>query len=176
MASADDEVTVDQTPTMDGFRWSPAPPFVPTVAGENGWCMRDAFCELFGWEPDSEEWHQFTVEGAAGHDLDRLAGHLSLTVYEVRGDWDRLVACMAHPGIALFVFPAYRMSHVVYVNDVRWLLLHWSTPGGPPTAQAELPSRPFGWPLGFQHLRRGPVLEAVIVDERQQPRSSASAT
>ena len=52
-------MTTGHRPTMDGFEWSPTTPFVPTEPGEDGWCGRDAFCELFGWEPDSDEWSRF---------------------------------------------------------------------------------------------------------------------
>ena len=50
------------TPAMARFEWSPAPGFVPTQAGEDGWCIRDAICQLFGWRPGLEEWLRF-IEG-----------------------------------------------------------------------------------------------------------------
>ena len=68
----------------------------------------------------------------------------------------------------MFAFPAYQMSHVVYVHDVQWLLHHW-THDGQPIGSGNRPLLSYGWPLGKQHMDRGPVLFAVIVDERQPP-------
>jgi hypothetical protein len=143
---------------------------VPTEPGEEGWCVRDAFCELFGWEPGSDEWPRF-IEASAGQDVPRLAEHLGLAVFEFPRDWHDLIGRSAHPGVALFAFPAYQKSHTVYVHDVQWLLHHWPTPAGQPAAPGERPLRKYGWPLGDQYLGRGPVLGAVILDECESPRA-----
>ncbi len=157
-------------PTMDGFVWSPAPPFVPTEPGEDGWCVRDAFCALFGWAPGSAERARFR-EGAAGQDVDRLARHLGLTVFNRPEDWDQLFRRAAHPGIGWFVFPAFRKAHTVYLPDVRPLLYHWATRNGLPSQETdEYPLWRYGWPLGHEHVVRGPELDAVLVDERRPPR------
>jgi hypothetical protein len=62
MSHHGDKLTIDETPTMAGFKWSATPPYVPTVPGEDGWCVRDAVSKLLGWERDSEEWSRF-IEG-----------------------------------------------------------------------------------------------------------------
>jgi hypothetical protein len=97
-------VSIVGEPTMDGFKWSPSAPYVPAEPGEDGWCVRDAFCELLRWTPGSAEWSRF-IEGPAGQDMPRLAGHLGLTVFEIPGDWNDLIERATHPGIALFEFP-----------------------------------------------------------------------
>jgi hypothetical protein len=63
-----------------------------------------------------------------------------------------------------------RHRHVVYVHDLRWLLHHWPTVGGLPARPEERPLWSFGWPLGQEHMLRGPVLGAVLIDEREPPR------
>jgi hypothetical protein len=151
---------------MAGFEWPETPPYVPTVPGENGWCVRDALCQLFGWEDGSEEWRRF-IEAPEGPDTPRLAEHLGLTVLLVPPDWTELDRRAAHPGVALFDFPNYKMSHVVYVPDVQWLLRYWPTPDGLPNGT---PPRNTGWPLGPEHMARRPVLRAVLIDEEQPPR------
>lgn len=77
---------------MDGFEWSPAAPYVATEPGEDGWCLRDAFCELLRWARGSAEWSRFTVEGTGGQDVSRLAEHLGLTVFDVPGDWNQPIS------------------------------------------------------------------------------------
>jgi len=91
------------------------------------------------------------------------------TVFELPRDWNNLIGRSAHPGIAVFGFPAYQ-SHTVYVHDVQWPLHHWPThrarrrqlPG-------DWPLRKYAWPLGDQYLDRGPVLGPVILYEREPP-------
>jgi len=141
-------LTIDRSPIMDGFEWSPTTPFVPTEPGEDGWCVRDAFCELLRWGPDSHEWSQ-VVEAPDWQDMPKLAEHLGLT---------------------FFGFPEYDKAHTLYVHDVRWLLHNWPTLGGPPAAPGERPVwKKYGWPLGDQYLDRGPVLGAVIINEHEPP-------
>ena len=108
----------NSTPTMAGFAWSGTPVYVPAEAGEDGWCMRDAVCKLFGWDVGSEEWSRF-IEGPQGKDTLRLVEHLGLTLFSIPEDWDELILRSAHPGVALFIFPTHQMSHVVYVPDVQ---------------------------------------------------------
>ena len=91
--------------------------------------MRDAVCQLFGWQPGSENWYQF-VEGPQGEDTARLAEHAGLTFLQVPQDWNELVARLDHPGAAIFDFHIYQKSHAVYVEDLRWLLHHWPTVDG----------------------------------------------
>lgn len=153
---------------MVGFAWSPTPDFAATIPGEDGWCVRDAFSQLFGWVPGSGNWKEFIRE-PKGTDLIRLALHLGLTVFEVGapGSWDQLSRRAAHPGVASFVFPRFGKSHSAYVPDVRWLPRYWPTTDGRPCRQ---PPCDTGWPLGPEHMARGPRLLAVLVDERRPPR------
>jgi hypothetical protein len=164
-------VTTDGAPTMVGFEWSETEAFVPTVPGENGWCVRDAICQLFGWSSDSDEWKKF-IEGPQGKDTDRLADHLGLTLFrvDVPQDFNQLITRLDHPGIAIFVFDEAEMSHVVYVPDLAWLTHHWPSIDGQPAKGEDRELRWYGWPLGPQHMARGPVLGAVLVDERLPPR------
>ena len=164
-------MTIDATPSMVGFDWHKTPGFVPTEEGEDGWCMRDAICQLFGWEPDSENGRLF-IEGPQGQDTPRLAEHLGLTEFQVPQDWNELIRRLAHPGAAIFDFHAYRKSHVVYVHDLRWLLHHWPEIDGQPARPGDRPLWSYGWPLGREHMLRGPVLGAVLIDERQPPRET----
>jgi hypothetical protein len=164
-------VAIAGEPTMEGFLWSPSPPYAPTEPAEDGWCLRNAMCELFRWAPDSPEWRRFDVEGPQGEDTRRLVEHLGLTLFDLSRDWNLLINHLNHPGVALFDFPAYLKSHVIYVHDMRWLVHHWPQPDGLPAQEtADRHLITYGWPLFPQHVRRGPVLRAVIVDERQSPR------
>lgn len=149
--------------TLEGFKWSPAKDYIDGD-GSDGWCMRDAFCQLFRWRPGSENWARF-IRWPRGLDTLRLAIHLGLTPFEVGPEyWTELYHRSAHPGVALFFFPTLGKSHIEYVSDVRWLLSYWPTPDGLPYRW--LP-RNTGWPLGPEHMKRRPVLGAVIVDQRQ---------
>src|ERR1700683_2742329 len=49
-------VTTSETATMADFEWSSTPGFVPMGPGEDGWCMRDAVCELVGRGVGAENW------------------------------------------------------------------------------------------------------------------------
>lgn len=159
----------DGEPTMDGFAWSPSPAYVPMEAGEDGWCMRDAVCRLFGWTPGSDEWLRF-IEGPQGQDTPRLAEHLGLIELQIPQDWNNLIGRLSHPGVAVFDFYAYQKSHVVYVPDLRWLLHHWPTVDGKPARSGDRQLWSFGWPLGPEHMARRPVLGAVLIHEREAPR------
>ena len=159
-------------PTMAGFKWSETEPFVSPVEGANGWCVRDAVCQFFGWERDSEEWNRF-IEGPQGEDVPRLAEHLGLTVFVVDAaapdQWNQLITRLAHPGIAMFDFDGDEMSHWVYVHDVTWLTHHWPEIDGQPAKPGSRWLKSYGWPLGPEHMERGPVLRAVLLDEDQPP-------
>lgn len=156
------------SPAMAGFEWSPTTPYLATEEGEDGWCMRDAVCQLFGWRPGSENWRRF-IEGPQGKDAPRLAEHVGLTEFQVPQDWNELIRRLAHPGVAVFDFHAYQKSHVVYVHDLRRLLHHWPACDGRPARPEDRPLWCYGWPLGREHMMRGPVLGAALIDERQPP-------
>jgi hypothetical protein len=163
-------VALGDGPTMEGFEWAPAELYVPTADDEDGWCVRDVLCQLFGWECDSDQWSRFVVEGIAWPETVRVAEHLGLTVFEFPADWNKLIDRSAHPGVGVFIFPTYKLSHVAYVPDVQWLLHHWPTPVGPPATPETRPLVWCGWPLGEQHVSRGPLLAAELVDEREERR------
>ena len=157
-------------PTMGGFNFKPPAPYVASEPGEDGWCLRDAVCELFRWPRYSPEWCRF-VEGPQGSDTLLLARHLGLTIFEFPHDWNDLITRTAHPGIAIFDFPAYRKSHAVYVYNVEALIHHWPKPLRPPARGDDRWVFWYGWPLEGKHLDRGPELGAVLVDERSSPHS-----
>lgn len=163
-------MTSNDTPTMAEFEWSPAPVYIPAGAGEDGWCMRDSVCQLFGWEPGSENWSRF-VEGPNGIDTPRLAEHVGLACLEILEDWNTLITRLDHPGVAIFDFYAYQKSHAIYVEDLRWLLHHWPTVDGVAAGPGDRRLFSLGWPLSLQHVVRGPVLGAVLIDERQPARA-----
>lgn len=154
---------------MEGFEWSPTAPYVSTVEGGDGWCLRDAVCRLLGWEPGSVDWLRF-IEGPHGKDTSRLAGHLGLAEFQVPQDWNDLIGRLDHPGMAVFGFHVYQKSHAVYVHDLRWLLHHWPASDGRPARSANRRLWRYGWPLRDVHMIRGPVLGEVLVDEQQSPR------
>ena len=155
-------------PTMVGFEWSPTLRYVSTEPGEDGWCMRDAVCQLFGWPPGSENWSAF-IEGVRGEDTPRLAEHLGLACFQIPQDWNELIQRLDHPGAAIFDFHVYQKSHVVYFAHLRWLLHHWSANDGLPARPGDRPLWRFGCPPGRVHMIRGPVLGVVLIHERQPP-------
>jgi hypothetical protein len=124
---------------------------------------------LFGWSLGSVEWLWF-IEGPQGQDTPRLAEHVGLTALQIPQDWNNLIGRLAHPGVAVFDFHAYQKSHVVYVPDLQWLLHHWPRVDGEPARPEDRKLRSFGWPLGPEHMARGPVLGAALIDEREEPR------
>jgi hypothetical protein len=163
-------LTIDHSPTIEGFEWSSTTPYVPTEPDEDGWCVRNAISELLLWEPGGEEWRRF-IEGPGWPDTRRLTEHLGLTPLEFPQDWNNLLTCLNHPGVATFAFPDFEKSHEIYVHDIRWLLHYWPIPCAPhaeETSERHLVS--YGWPLFPHYVDRGPVLCAVIIDERQAPR------
>ena len=158
--------------TMAGFEWSATEAYVSHDGGD-GWCLRDAICQLFGWEPSSEEYSRF-IEAPTGPDTTRLAEYLGLTAFNIDNpeDWNQLIQRYAHPGLAVFVFPEYDRSHTIYVPDVQWLLHHWPKNDGAPAEPEDHPLWSYGWPLGAEYMERGPELAAVFVDERQAPHAA----
>ncbi len=87
---------------MAGFTWSPPAPQLRLVPGD-GWCVRDALCQLFGWPIDSEEGLRF-VENPEGADLYRLIEHLGLEWYDPahQPHEEELATRLDHPGIVLY--------------------------------------------------------------------------
>lgn len=152
---------------MAGFQWSPRDLPASPVPGSDGWCVRNAYCDLLRWPAGSAEWSRF-IESPHPDDLLPLARHLGVTVYDVgvAEHWNALIGKLDHPGIAVFDIPAAAIGHAVCVPHVHALLHHWPEFGGHP--RPDLPT--FGWPLGPEHLRHNPKVFWVIVDERQPAR------
>ncbi|HEV2345153.1 MAG TPA: hypothetical protein VGS97_13735 [Actinocrinis sp.] len=156
---------------MEGFEWTPAQP-VQFPGQVDGWCVRNAFCDLLGWAPDSEEADHF-IESPKNSDLRRLCEHLGLEFFDLAdpAQWNKLITTMDHPGIATFFFPSMGGGHSVYVHHVHALLHHWPTQDGLPRTDLPVMNWPrFGWPLGGGHLQFGPLLHTVVLDPQQPPR------
>ena len=100
-----------RTPSMDGFRWFTTAP-APRRAG-NGWCVRDALCELYGWAPGSKNWRTFVVEYPEGKDIERLVQHLGL-VWLDRQKVGEDSTLQDHPGVAFYDLDLYQVSHCVF--------------------------------------------------------------
>jgi len=172
-------------PTMAGLKWTDRPP-VHFPGAADGWYVRDAFCEMFGWGLNSTEATQF-IENPLASDLRRLAAHLGLAYsgLESAEDWNRMITDMDHPGITTFVFAGtgggnrIAGGHTAFVHHVHALLHHWPKIDGQPSPQVPRLSWPvvnwprFGWPLQQGHLRLGPILASVIVDLGSEPRAPA---
>jgi hypothetical protein len=153
---------VDVAPSMNGFTWT-LRDLEPWGLDGDRWCVRDAYCALFGWPPDSDEWNRF-IEGPATEDMEPLASHLGVETFDVRSPagWNAIIPKVDHPGVAVFEFPQLKVSHMVYVGHVRVLLEQW--PYG-------RDSHPYGyWPLTPEYLPYSPLLRLVLVDLRQLPR------
>jgi len=104
---------------MMGFAWEGPETAPPPPA--DGWCVRDAVCELFEWPVGSEEWRSF-IQGPDGPDVDRLLAHLGLEDVEAadgEGDVEVPEEWLDHPGLAFYAFPSARMSHVIYEAHLR---------------------------------------------------------
>jgi hypothetical protein len=145
---------IDGVRSMAGFQWSPRTnPGRVFGPGEDGWCARDAICQLLGWPPGSDEWQRF-VESPAGQDMPRLLRHLVLTDFDLEGaaEWNDLLALVERsgdlPAVAWYLMEQVGLAHMVYVPSVRWLLRYWPTPWGSQKDAAawDGPGWP-GWPL-----------------------------
>jgi hypothetical protein len=135
-------------PTMVGFAWSERDidPAIRQLPGDL-WCMRDAFSELMGWTPGTDEWLRF-IEAPGPGDLDRLVDHLGLLWYDPEHGPHRepLADLLGHPGISVYAFHTMRMSHVLYQPHLRHLR-----------------------PLPVQYTGIPAELFRIIVDNRQAP-------
>lgn len=124
-----------------------SPPTFPPE--QDGWCVRNAVCELMGWGLGSPEFLAFHEE-LSRDDADRLFDHLGLVRFEFDGD-DREGALEAykssfdHPGLAMWACPAAEMSHCTYQPHLQ-----------------------HGQRLGPEHLAMGEwVLFEVVADPTQ---------
>jgi hypothetical protein len=141
---------VSDTPTMVGFTWSDRE--LPPMSGVPGdfWCARDAFSELMGWAPGTDEWHRF-IEVPLPGDMDRLVDHLGLFWFDPEHGphVEPLSALLDHPGITVYAFHTMQMSHVLYQPHLRHLR-----------------------PLPIQYTGIPAELFRVIVDGRQPPNTT----
>jgi hypothetical protein len=134
-----------EVPTMVGFVWSDRE--IPPRRGPGDfWCVRDAFSELMGWAPGSDEWGQF-IEAPLPGDMDRLTDHLGLAWCDPDRQPEIFDTFLDHPGISVYAFHTHRMSHVMYQPHLRQL--------------RRLPPQYTGVPA---------ELFRIIVDLRQAPR------
>lgn len=143
-----------EPPTLRDFEWDeprPVPKWNPDDG--DGWCARDAFCQLFGWPRGSDEWNRF-MEGITAGELDRLTEHLGLAWFDPEYEPHRevLETSLDHPGVAVYAIHSHRMSHCAYEPHLRYLQ---------------------GLPVQYWDLE--PELFRFIVDLRQPPRSGAGA-
>jgi hypothetical protein len=110
----------DQTPTMRGFKWTSTPGKIPAELGD-GWCLRDAMCQLFGWSIGSKEWRAF-IECPSAYDTERLCDHLGLEWYDPLHPphIPLLQARVEHPGAFVYVSGLWQLSHVIYEPHLRY--------------------------------------------------------
>lgn len=162
-------MTTESIPTMADFKWSLTTAPRPGEAQDDGdgWCVRDAFCELLGWPPHSFDWSRF-IEWPNGADLLRLATYLGLKKLRVPEDWNELIRLSVHPGVTHFIFSAAsaaQKAHVVYTPDIQWLLHHWPEPNGKPIPPGTRWPLKYGWPLvNPRHLALDPTLVTIFVE------------
>ena len=145
------------------FEWTNYPHPTQVSDGGDGYCVRDAVCQLLGWPVGSPEWKWFRESPAPGDDK-RLYDHLGLTIYDIAipEHWNELITKTANPGIASFALPRIHAGHAVYVPRVFDVLVRWHRPEGLP-----LPVRPgYGYPLGPQYMNFDPRLFWIILNDR----------
>ncbi len=78
----------------------------------DGWCVRDAFCELMNWPEHSDEWNRF-IEGPTLEDVIRLGNRLGLHRLHWDADKRRWLSDhpdsfdseprLDHPGVVIFL-------------------------------------------------------------------------
>jgi len=145
--AVDDKPTV-VAPTMRGFRWTPReiPPFLRALPGDL-WCLRNAYCALFGWEEGSDEWNRF-IEAPDRGDPDRLIEHLGLSWFDPDYPPHREVwkTRLDHPGISFYAIHSLQIAHCIYQPHVRHLQ-----------------------PLPDEYQRYSPELFRIVIDIRQPP-------
>lgn len=135
-------------PTLSGFQWDEPRPLPQWNSNDrDGWCVRDAFCQLFGWHRGSEEWNRF-LEGITAGEMDRLTEYLGLYWFdpEYRPHREVLENSWDHPGVAVYAIHAHQLSHCIFEPHLRY---------------------PRGLPEQYWALQ--PELYRLIVDLRQPP-------
>lgn len=106
---------------MAGFAWSETfiPPAMRALPGDL-WCVRDAFSELMGWPPETDEWGRF-IEAPIPDDMLRLIDHLGLAWCDPDRQSEIFTTFLDHPGISVYAFHTHQMSHVLYQPHLRHL-------------------------------------------------------
>jgi hypothetical protein len=107
--------------TLCGFEWDSDRTLIDLpMRAADGWCVRDSFCQLFGWEVGSIEWGRFK-EGVSPDELDRLTDYLGLVWFDPDYEPHRrkLVECLDHPGVATYALHSVRLSHCAYEPWIR---------------------------------------------------------
>ncbi len=132
---------------MVGFEWSTYGMGPPAGLGGDGWCVRDALSDLFGWPVGDSEWLSF-IEAPEPADMDRLVDHLGLEWYDpdYADHVSRLTERVDHPGISCWKLHALQMGHVIYQPHLRY----------------ERPLLQQYWPYKPERYR-------ILVDVRQDP-------
>ena len=106
-------------PSMVGFSWTtPRPRSALSNLPGDLWCVRDAFSELMGWPPGTDEWGHF-IEAPLPADMDRLCDHLGLVWYDPDRQKDIFGTFVDHLGIAVYVFHTEHMSHAIYQPHLK---------------------------------------------------------
>jgi hypothetical protein len=138
-------------PTLQGFVWTPTAPD-PAHAALPGdmWCVRDAFCALFGWQPGSPNWMAF-IQAPLPQDMNRLIMHLELLAFdpEYAPHARTLAGLLDHPAISAYKIHSLRVEHVQYQPHLRFLS-----------------------PLPAQYVPFRPELFQILVDPSQPPHHS----
>jgi hypothetical protein len=138
---------------MAGFVWTPRQisPEHRRVPGDL-WCLRDAFCELFGWPEGSDDWRAF-IEAPQADDVPRLIEFLGLKEYDPEYPLDArfLSALLDHPGIAFYEIPSLNIGHCIFEPHLRYMR---------------------GLDAAYRAYQ--PELFRVVPDSNQPPRNAAS--
>jgi hypothetical protein len=110
---------------MRGFTWLEQPPPVGAIpAGAELWCVRDAICQLMGWQPGSED-HGAFIQLVGRQNIHRLAAHLGLTVFDGDNAAEFTYEVLAHPGAVIYAFEvpgvpdSDPLAHMIYFPDLR---------------------------------------------------------
>ena len=122
-------------PSLKGFDWTikdaiydHASLSLQQIPG-NGWCIRDAFCELLNWPEHSDEWNKF-IEDPILNDVIRLGNRLGL--HRLLWDTDehrwlsdhpnslRRKPILDHPGVVIFLLESLETFHCIFHPDLRF--------------------------------------------------------
>ena len=105
-------------PTVVGFEWSNSGRTEEEGPAGNGWCVRDAFCALFAWTPNSPEWNSF-IEYPDGDDVDWLAHVMGIYYCDPGREPKTFSSVLDHPGMVAYHLAGLRQDHLVYAPHLR---------------------------------------------------------